>query len=94
MAPVGAGGTAQHADTDRVCHTVAFQQLAVLGASPFCQNTSVTGLHQDVACQESLCAVLAQVGLAQGGLAVHARLHRWLRVLKAEITQDLLIMKI
>lgn len=89
---VGAGDTAQHADADRVCLAVALQQFAMLGASPLSQKLSITGLHQDMIFQGALHAVLAQVGLAQGGLADQAGLHGWLGLLKAEITPDHLIL--
>lgn len=92
VAVVGAGDTAQYADADRVCHAVALEQFAMLGASPLCQNMDIRGLHQDMVFQGSLCAVLVQVRLAQGRLTAQAGLHRWQGLLKAEITHDLLVL--
>lgn len=89
---VGAGDTAQHADANRVCLAVAFQQFAMLGASPLSQTQCITGLHQDMVFQGVICTVLAQVGLAQGGLTAQAGLQGWLGLLKAEITQDHLVL--
>lgn len=71
---------------------VALQQLTMLGASPLCTNINITGLHQDVVFQGSLCAVLVQVGLAQGRLSAQVALHHWQGLLKAELTHDLLVL--
>lgn len=91
MFPVGASDTAQHTDADRVRPAVALQQFAVLGAPPLSQKMNITGLYQDMVFQEALCAVLAQVGLAQRGLAAQAGLHGWLGLLKAEVTRGHLV---